>query len=73
MGTVLDPRVFPTIKDKPRQQQYHIESENIDQLYPLALGIRRRRLLLFVMNHNKLKMISLHENKQNVRGHRNVI
>jgi len=29
MGTVLNPKVFPTIKDKPRQQQYHIESENI--------------------------------------------
>ena len=30
MGTVLDPQVFPTIKDKPRQQQYHnIASENI--------------------------------------------
>jgi hypothetical protein len=30
MGTVLDPKDFPTIKDKPRQQQYHIESENIE-------------------------------------------
>ena len=30
MGTVLDPKVFPTIKDKPRQQQYrNIDSENI--------------------------------------------
>ena len=30
MGTVLNPEDFPTIKDKPRQQQYHIESENIE-------------------------------------------
>eukprot|EP00944_MAST-04C_sp_MAST-4C-sp1_P007750 g7750.t1 len=31
MGTVLDPQIFPTIKDRPRQQRYHnIESENID-------------------------------------------
>ena len=32
MDTTLDPKVFPTIKDKPRQQQYHIESENIEAL-----------------------------------------
>ena len=32
MGTVLDPKVFPTIKDKPRHQQYHIESENTEVL-----------------------------------------
>ena len=30
MGTVLNPQVFPTIKDKPRRQQYcNIDSENI--------------------------------------------
>jgi len=29
MGTVLNPKEFPTIKDEPRQQQYHIESKNI--------------------------------------------
>ena len=32
MDTTLDPKVFPTIKDKPRHQQYHIESENIEAL-----------------------------------------
>ena len=31
MGTVLDPHIFPTIKDRPRQQRYHnIDREDIE-------------------------------------------
>ena len=39
MGTVLDPTIFPTIKDKPRQQQYSsINSENSRAFAPQING-----------------------------------
>ena len=63
MGTVLDPQVFPTIKDKPRQQQYNIESENIGAFTPQINGNLKQAYTVIKSENATFTHIDVHFGK----------
>jgi hypothetical protein len=64
MGTVLDPQVFPTIKDKPRQQQYcNIDSENIGAFAPQINGNLQQAYTVIKSENASFTHIDVHFGK----------
>lgn len=61
--TMLDPKVFPTIKDKPRQQQYHIESENIEAFAQKINGNLKKFYTVIKSNNATFTHIDVHFRK----------
>ena len=72
MGTVLDPRVFPTIKDKPRQQQYHIESENIEAFTQKINGNLKQAYTVVKSENATLTHIDVHFGRGGDKGAANL-
>ena len=72
MGTVLDPRVFPTIKDKPRQQQYHIESENNEAFTQKINGNLKQAYTVIKSENATLTHIDVHFGRGGDKGAANL-
>ena len=64
MGTVLDPKVFPTIKDKSCQQQYrNIDSENIGAFAPQINGNLQQAYTVIKSENASFTHIDVHFGK----------
>ena len=63
MDTVLDPTDFPNIKDKPRHQQYHIESENIEAFAQKINGNLKKFYTVIKSNNASFTHIDVHFGK----------
>jgi hypothetical protein len=49
LHTTLDPKVFPTIEDRPRHQQYYFESENTEAMAQKING-NLKKILTVIKN-----------------------
>ena len=63
MDTVLDPTDFPTIEDRPRHQQYHIESENIEAFARKINGNLKKIYTVIKSNNASLTHVDVHFGK----------
>ena len=61
MGTVLDPHIFPTIKDRPRQQRYHnIDREDIESFTPQINGNLKQAYTVIKSENASFTHIDVH-------------
>ena len=60
LHTTLDPKVFPTIEDRPRHQQYYFESENTEAMAQKINGNLKKSIPLSkIIMHRSFTLMSI--------------